>query len=315
MHRVNSQPEAVLGASSSRGPRLALGRAGQIHVLWAGSSKAKIRGPLNPSQPSDSPYNGTPLLYARLEPAGRSFTEARNLMTQTTALDGDSSIAADDDGHVYAAWHAQLPGAKGEQDRRVWLARSEDDGKTFSPELDVLSEATGVCACCGLTASAGPGGSVAILYRVATDKVHRGMRLLASSDAGRKFTAAPLDDWQIAACPMSTATLLAKGANSFQGAWENDGRIFFSSLPPGISREVGPKNIKLKHPSVARNARGEYLIAWVEGIGFGTGGNVGWQRLDAAGNPVGDPGRAKDLPGHGYAAAVALADGSFAVLY
>src|SRR4030095_502477 len=124
------------------------------------------------------PYTGTPLLYARLDARTHAFTVAKNLMSHTTALDGDSSISADSDGHVYVAWHAQLPGGKGEEDRRVWLARSDDDGNTFAEETDSLPEPTGACACFGLTITAGMKGSVAILYRMADAKIHRGMRLL-----------------------------------------------------------------------------------------------------------------------------------------
>jgi len=313
--RINSEASAVLGASSARGPHLALGLGGRIHVLWAGSSTAKPRAPLNPALAADSPYNGTPLLYTHLEPGSSAFDAPKNLMTKTTALDGDSSIAADVDGHVYVAWHGQLPEGKGEQDRSVWLSRSDDEGKTFTAEYDVLPEPTGVCACCGLTVSAAPGGAVAILYRVAEQKVHRGMRLLESTDGGRKFTARPLDEWQVAMCPMSTAALLPGKTPVFFGAWENQGRVFLASLPSGTPAEFGPKDINRKHPSLARNGRGEYLAAWVEGISFGKGGNVGWQRFDATGKPMGEPGRAGDLPGNGNVAAVALKDGSFAVIY
>src|SRR4051812_608886 len=43
---VNSQTGSALGASSARGPHLALGREGRVHVLWPGSAKAQPRGPL-----------------------------------------------------------------------------------------------------------------------------------------------------------------------------------------------------------------------------------------------------------------------------
>ena len=163
--------------------------------------------------------------------------------------------------------------------------------------------------------NAGPQGSVAILYRVADAKIHRGMRLLLSQDGGRKFTSKSLDDWQVAMCPMSTAALLPTKAGGFFGAWENQGRVFLASLPSGVPAEFGPRETNRKHPSLARNSRGEYLATWVEGISFGKGGSVGWQRFDATGKPMGDAGNAEGLPGHGNVAAVALHDGSFAVIY
>jgi hypothetical protein len=309
--RVNSQPRSVLGASSARGPHLALGRDGRVHVLWAGSSLAQPRGPLNPAQPADSPHNGTPLLYARLD--GAAFTPQRNLMTRTIALDGDSTLTADAVGNVFAVWHAMPLEGKGESDRAVWLAASSDDGGTFAPERNVLPQPTGACACCGLTAHSG-NGALSILYRVAPDGLHRGMSLLTSTDRGATFSAQPLDEWKVATCPMSTGAILAAADRHALLAWENDKQIFYARPPdspvavPGFS---GPR----KHPALAVNSRGETLIAWTEGIGFGKGGSVAWQQFDAKGQPVGEPGRADKLPAHGNVAAAALSDGRFVVIY
>jgi hypothetical protein len=76
--RVNSQPGSVLGASSARGPHLALAKNGRVHALWMGSSKAKPRAPLNPAMPADSPFNGIPLLYSQLDPATGQFIPQRS---------------------------------------------------------------------------------------------------------------------------------------------------------------------------------------------------------------------------------------------
>ena len=51
-------------------------------------------------------------------------------MIQTGHLDGGSSIAADNAGHIYVAWHGASDKADdAETSRRVWLAQSGDDGK------------------------------------------------------------------------------------------------------------------------------------------------------------------------------------------
>jgi hypothetical protein len=311
--RVNSQPSSAMGASSARGPHLALGKNGRVHSIWMGSSKATPRGPLNPAMPADSPYNGTPLLYSQLDPVAKAFTPQRNLMTTTIALDGDSSIASDEAGRVYVVWHGQVPGGKGEKDRGVWVARSKDDGATFGPEQNAITGSTGVCACCGLTAQADAKGSVAILYRAATENIHRGMRLLLSKDQGEYFTNTQLDEWKIESCPMSTAAL-ALTPSGFVGAWENNARLAlarsFSTAPDTLAGDASRK-----HPSLAFNSKGESLLAWVEGISFGQGGGVGWQRFDRDDKPAGPVGHGAGLPGHGNVAAVALADGTFAVIY
>ena len=44
-------------------------------------------------------------------------------------------MGADDAGNVWVAWHAPEPGSRGEEHRRVWVARSSDEGKTFAAEF------------------------------------------------------------------------------------------------------------------------------------------------------------------------------------
>jgi hypothetical protein len=139
------------------------------------------------------------------------------------------------------------------------------------------------------------------------------MRLLQSADGGESFKLAPIDEWKLSMCPMSTAALIGT-SSGFLGAWENDGRLGFSRLPGSPSEQLGGSAPR-KHPALAINKKGETLLAWAEGIGFGKGGAVGWQCFDPNGKPIGSPGHADGLPGHGNVAAVALADGSFVVIY
>jgi len=292
---------------------MALGKDGRIHAIWMGSSKAMPRGPLNPALPADSPFNGTPLLYTYLDAATGKFNEPRSLMSKTVALDGDSALAADERGNVYVVWHAQLPGGKNEGERSVWLAHSTDNGANFSEERNVMPEETGVCPCCGLTAQVSADGSIAIVYRAATASVRRGMRLLHSDNRGETFKLSTLDEWNLSMCPMSTAAIVAS-PKGFLGSWENDGRLGLSQLPVAGVEQLSGKTPR-KHPSLATNKNGETLLAWAEGIGFGKGGAVGWQRFDATGKPIGLLGHADGLPGHGNVAAVALADGTFLVIY
>ena len=93
----------------------------------------------------------------------------------TAYLDGGGSVAADQKGNVYVAWHAPEPGKTGEVNRRVWLAVSTDDGETFARERAVFEEATGACGCCGMRAFADGDGTVYLLYRSAKESVHRDM--------------------------------------------------------------------------------------------------------------------------------------------
>lgn len=183
--RVNSRPGSAVAIGSVRGGQIALGKAGRIHVAWNGSGKVKVAG-------------GSPMLYARLNDAGTAFEEQRNLMQGTSILDGGGTVAADDAGNVYVAWQAlQTGGERGEDHRRVWVARSADEGKTFSREAPAWAEPTGACACCSLHAFADRKGAVYLLYRSANGGDNRDMVLLTSTDKGKSFRGAVIHKWKV----------------------------------------------------------------------------------------------------------------------
>jgi hypothetical protein len=173
--RINSRPNSACAIGSVRGGQIALGKGGRVHVVW----------------------NGVGTDYARLNDAGDAFEEQRNLMRQTYVPDGGGTVAADDAGNVYVIWHGQLKGDQGEDKRKVWVARSTDDGKTFALEAPAWTEPTGVCACCSTHAFADSKGAVYLLYRSATEQVNRDIYLLNSDDRGESFKQALIHKWKI----------------------------------------------------------------------------------------------------------------------
>lgn len=307
--RVNSVEGSVIVAGTVRGPQIAVGKENRVHVGWMGSGKAgRTAGRL------------APMLYARLNDAGDGFEPQRDVSADHAGLDGGSSVTADAEGNVYLAWHApKHADAEGEENRVVWVARSQDEGKSFAAAVAV-NPPTGVCACCGIRAFADSAGQVFIAYRSAEKAVNRDMQVLMSSDRGQSFTTAASDPWNVSQCVMSTSAFAPAPGGGVIAAWETRKQIRISRLPAGKTAlspatDVSGPAANRKHPSLAVNVSGDLLVVWAEVAGWGKPGTVNWQRYDANGTAIGQPERAKDLPAWGTAAALVLKDGSFAIIY
>ncbi len=341
--RVNSHPDSAVIIGTVRGPHLAIGKNDRPHVAWMGSDKAEPKGE----------GRSVPMLYTRLNDAGDGFEPQRNVVQTKPGLDGGGSVAADREGNVYVAWHApdkgethhrdgghgspkeeprgdekQAPqkhkrpaghGDGDEEDRRVWVTRSRDDGKTFDAETAAVPKRTGSCACCGINMIAADGGRVFITFRSATEMVNRDIHVLASKDFGKTFEIAVVDPWRVGTCVMSTAAFAVRG-DDVLGAWETLNQIRVAPLSGKGSEErtlsVPGEAKSRKHPAVAMNDRGEYAVAWAEGTGWNKGGAIVWQGFNSKGRPIADrAGRLDGLPAWSIPAVVADRDGTFKIIY
>lgn len=304
--RVNSQPGSALSIGTVRGAQMAVGRDGRVFVAWMGSSTAEPK----------APGGLVPMLFSRLSANGKSFEPQRNLIASHPGLDGGGSVAADREGNVFVAWHAPAVAKGTEQDRRVWIARSIDDGKTFAPEIPLSSSDSGACGCCGMRISAGDGKVVA-LYRGAAEQINRGMRLIETSTDLRHPRDRQIDPMKFGACIMSTAAF-GWNANNVLMAWETKGQVLWS---PVADDAVHPHSVPgngndRKHPALACDHEGNVLLAWTEGTGWNKGGSLAWQLFDASGNAIpNSAGQRRDLPAWDSPAAFCGSDRSFTVLY
>jgi len=306
--RVNSAPDSAVAIGTIRGPKLAVGKGGRPHVAWMGAQRATPR----------APGDAVPMLYARLNDAGDAFEPQRNVITDHPGLDGGGTVAADDAGNVYVVWHApEKAGDHDEGHRCVWVARSSDDGASFAPDSRANETDTGVCACCGLEALAADGGGLTILYRGATEKVHRDTHMIQLDRQLKPAATRVLSELNVGVCVMSTASL-ALGHAKLLAAWEGRGEVFYASpqrevadvaatAPPGAGKNR-------KHPRLAVNDAGHTLLVWTEGTAWNRGGSVAWQALDDRLRPFGPPGHADGLPAWGAAAVFAARDG-FTIVY
>ena len=306
---VNSQPESAMAAGTIRGAQLALGKGGRVHVVWNGGKGA--------ARVTVDGQHVTPLLYTRLNDAGTGFEPERNL-NRFVALDGGGSVAADRQGNVYVVWHALSPGASNEAGRAIFVARSQDEGRTFQHEQRATSKSTGACGCCGVRAFADSSGAVCILYRAASRIVNRDEILLVSPQPGAEFQIAHADPWIVPTCVMSSASL-AEGKRGVWAGWETSNQVCFASVDPKtmqVSNPIAPPgSAKRKHPADVANAQGYTLFVWTEGTGWARGGAVAWQLYNKDGQATSEKGRADGVPVWSLVTAFAKPDGSFVIVY
>jgi hypothetical protein len=302
--RVNATAGAAIATGTVRGGQLAVGRSGRVHVAWNGSRS------IGPSS--------TPMFYTQLNAEGTAFEPERNVMRGAYNIDGGGAVAADRNGHVYVVWHANVAGEGEEGKRRVWVARSDDDGRRFEREHPVFDEPTGACGCCGLGAFADNSGDLHVLFRSAFEVMDRDMYLLTSRDLGMHFAGRRIDRWNVGMCVMSTQAF-AEGGAALLAAWETKGQIYMGRIDPRTgniaSLVAAPGDDRTrKHPALAVAANGDVLLAWTEGTAWNKGGSAAWQLFDVEGQAIGPVGRAENVPVWGLVAAYARPDG-FTVLY
>jgi hypothetical protein len=198
------------------------------------------------------------------------------------------------------------------------VARSTDDGVTFERERQASPGEIGACACCGVSSSIDRSSKLHLFYRAAGRSVDRDMTLLTSADHAESFTAMRVHNWNLNACPLTTSALVAVNEGVL-AAWETEQQVYFETLIPEgrrKARPIAPSGVAVRrHPAIGRNGKGETLLAWTVGTGWGSGGGVAWQIYDATGTPASAAGQVEGLPVWSSPAVVARPDGRFLLWY
>lgn len=290
--RVNSSEQSAIAIGTVRGAHLALGKNGRPHVAWMDAGEG---------------HKG--MIYTRLDSAGTSFESQRNITQFALGLDGGGSVAADELGHVWVSWHA---GQDGEATRRIWVAQSDDEGASFAAEERANPLEQGACGCCGMR-SFGHKGILYVLYRSASEIVHRDMTLLSGADISA-MEQQKIHPWELSTCPMSTSYLSADPSGALL-AWQTERQVYYAHRNGPVFSPPGDAGNR-KHPVAVANARGQVLLVWTEGTGWNQGGDLAWQLFDTDNQPIGALERRDDaIAIWDTAAAVAMPDGRFVIIY
>ena len=243
-------------------PRIAAGGPDTLHVLWqeiifSGGS------------------HGGDILYARSTDGGRSFSPPANLsrslagdgkgrLDRDTWSNGSLDLAVGADGKVYAAWT--------EYDGALWLARSRDGGRSFTPPQRIAGDA----------ARPARGPSLAL----GGDKVYLAWAVGEDPDADIRVSSS-LDDGASFAPPVLVGAGAAR-ADAPRLAFDGGGRLHLVYLEqagkqpavirharsdgPGVAfgtpRTLSARGEAAMAPHLAIDARGRVHIAWESAQGL-----------------------------------------------
>ncbi len=254
--KVNSSGTVVF-KMGERGPKLAVGEDGVIHVAWM-----------------DQWYAGVNVFtrYSRSLDGGKTF-EPLKTISATPGVDG-VSIAADGKKHVFIFWHTMVP-MQSVVPQATWLhfAKSADNGVSFSVDTNVVvSNHSGLaCSMCMTRARFGADGNVYLAFRSAESKI-RDFYVLKGNPEGTNFSAIRVnnDNWTIDYCPMVGPELQISGDGSQLCAYMSNGHVYWSVSDKDVSAfslhiATPTKEPNELYPTAIANKSGKVLFLWQVG--------------------------------------------------
>ena len=255
--RVNTE-QGFASGGAFRGPDLAVGKSGRVHVIWYNAGYQQKR-----------PHEEWGVMYGRLEPGAKTFEKSRNLNRKPS---DNFSVAADKKGKVAVIWMAE----------GVFANLSSDGGKTFAPPQNLKVDP---CECCGSRAIYSADGTLSVLYRDKTDDLRdTNIANLSPGKATWSSRQISTKPWPIDACPM-TGSFLSLTKTGMAAAWETKNQVYFALLDhPKSKLEEIRATEKGRYPVVLTSAEGTKLVAWKNGD------IMEWQLFDAGNQPAGKPG-------------------------
>lgn len=321
--KVNASSGAVWGQQVSR-PRVVGTPNGTWHISYAANdTHPKLQKTLLTTH------------YTRSIDGGRSF-ESPKVLSAITDQDmsgvihgGFASAAAfgtlvaAPDGSVHVYWidtrHMQPDSDSG----ALYGTSSQDDGKTFATEKQLID--TGVCPCCQLTAVATARSEILLGSRRVEKDSFRPATIMTLSRQDKTLVGRQAiggEPWQIAGCPLKP-TVTAVHDNRVFAAVHNGGEttpgvIFSVSTDSGQSFKshgiVHSSAAVSDAPTIAVNGS-KVLLAWHAKVGSAPR-RVFYRLFDLSGEAVGDIKELDAPPGVAqYPAAAVRPDGNFQLVW
>jgi hypothetical protein len=217
----------IIPLTRHRGPRIVFTKYSIVISAVVGRTLAE--GAHAHGLPSDGD-----LVTWRSEDGGVSWSKGITINDMPgAATEGLHSLAADASGNLFAAW-LDSRGGKGVA---LYGARSTDDGRSWSKNVQIYQSPEGtICACCHPSIAIDSSGQIAVMWRNWLGGA-RDMYLTRSRDGAvfSKPERLGRGTWRLNACPMDGGGI-AIVQNRMVTAWRRDHEIFLAS--PG-EKEVG----------------------------------------------------------------------------
>jgi len=254
--QVNSQG-TVEFKMGERGPKLAVGADGVIHVVWVDCW---------------APGVATFVRYARSHDRGKSFGPLQTVSSMN-GVDG-VTMTADGLGRVLVFWHVAHP-PQTDIPEATWLhlARSTDNGVTFSgnEHVQVAGHSGLACSMCMMRARIGVDGSVYLAFRSAERNI-RDFYVLNGSPDDNKFAAIRVneDNWELKTCPMCGPELTIAPGGRQLCAFMSRHKVYWSVSDDRVTSFTlhaatpADENDEI-YPSAVANRKGEVLFVWQVG--------------------------------------------------
>ena len=241
IRQMNQEP--ISGHGGENLAKFALAPDGGVAAIWSAVSHVHHAGTLK-------------AVYSEVS---GSFTPEGPLNDdQRVTNHGFTGIATGPDGRIYASW---LDGRNDEEAAEVFMAVSEDGGKSFGKNFQV---STFACPCCRPTIAFLDGGETMIVAHrrfatssgyIVSDNV-RDHQLIRSTDGGKTFSDPVLisdDGWVTYGCPHAGIALDVDGQDMIHAVWWTGGRtpdeagIYYAYSEDG-GKSFAPRQLMVHAP-------------------------------------------------------------------
>ena len=240
-----------------RGPKLAVGNDGVIHVVW---------GDL--WSPTDKVYTR----YTRSINGGKTFENLKTL-SSVDGVDG-ITVAADGKGNVFCFWHMMLPVQSTiPQATFIHFARSINNGVSFTADTNIrLKSHSGLaCSMCMMRARFGTDGKVYVIFRIPENNI-RDFYVFKGLPADTSFDMIRVnnDNWNINTCPMVGPEMTVAPDSRFIAAFMSGNKVYWAISDSGVTKFRLHVSTPLNetneiYPSAIANQRGQVLFLWQVG--------------------------------------------------